>query len=186
MPPFILNHISLNIWKFSGTQTSKNFKMYGISLKDLILDRQAEILDVTPIDWTAPSWARSSLPHDQVSTWTNARVRVFSDSVICLVKVSDHSKANRRWENEVDEFRKSNSYRDILGIDGDPIEFEWNIFHGRTSLEILQTIQEDLQERNIEPEKFEDRIVFTSMFNDIEWTKRRNAENNVFQFPKTS
>ena len=41
-------------------------------------------------------------------------------------------------------------------------------FPGLTSLEILQKIQNDLRERNIEPEKFEDRIIFTSMFNDIE------------------
>ena len=34
-----------------------------------------------------------------------------------------------------------------------PIEFEWSIFPGHTSLEILQKIQQDLQDRNIEPQK---------------------------------
>ena len=32
----------------------------------LILEHQAEILNVSPIDWTAFSWARSTLSHDQV------------------------------------------------------------------------------------------------------------------------
>ena len=30
--------------------------------------------------------------------------------------------------------------------------------------------------RNIEPEKFEDRIIFMSMFNDVEWRQRGNSE----------
>ena len=37
----------------------------------------------------------------------------------------------------------------------------------------------DLQDRNIEPEKFEDRIIFMSMFNDIRWTKRGHAEKCI-------
>ena len=53
-------------------------------------------------------------------------------------------------------------------------------FPGRTSLEILQKIQEDLQDRNFEPEDFKDRIIFMSMFNDIEWTKRGNTETCIF------
>ena len=69
--------------------------------------------------------------------------------------MSDHSEANRRWENQV-KFRKSTSYRQLLVIDGESIEFEWNIFPGQTSLESLQKIQGDLQDRNIETEKFED------------------------------
>ena len=50
----------------------------------LILDHQAEILNVSPIDWTAPSSTRSTLSHDQVITWTKAKVHVYSDSVLCL------------------------------------------------------------------------------------------------------
>ena len=33
-----------------------------------------------------------------------------------------------------------------------------------------------LQKRNNEPEKFTDRIVFMSMFNDIDWTSKGNDE----------
>ena len=93
--------------------------------------------------------------------------------------MSDHSEANRRWENQVEEFRQSNSYRELFGIDGEPIEFEWKIFRGLASLEILQKIQEDLQDRNVELENCEDRIIFMSMFNDIEWTKRGISEQCI-------
>ena len=50
----------------------------------------------------------------------------------------------------------SASCGELLGIDGKAIEFEWNIFPGLTSLQILQKIQDDLRERNIEPEQFTD------------------------------
>ena len=38
-------------------------------------------------------------------------------------------------------------YAELSGIDGEPIEFEWNIFSGFTSIEILRKIQEDLEAR---------------------------------------
>ena len=55
-------------------------------------------------------------------------------------------------------------FKNSMEFDGEPIEFEWNI---------LRKIQEILQHRNIDPEKFEDRIIFMSMFNDIDWNKRK-------------
>ena len=42
-----------------------------------------------------------------------------------------------------------------------------------------EKIQKDLQKQNIEPETFEDRIMFMSMFNDIDWTRRGNSEQCI-------
>ena len=117
--------------------------------------------------------------------WTKAKVHVYSDSVSCLGEMPEHSEANQRSKNQLEEFRQSNSYRELFRIDGEPIQFEWKIFPRRTSLEIFRKIQKDLQDRNIEPENFEDRIIFMSMFNDIDWTKRGNTEtciSNTGQF----
>ena len=86
---------------------------------------------------------------------------------------------DKRWEGQVADFRLSASYGELLGIDGEPVEFEWNNFPGLISLQILRKIQNDLQEQNIEPEKFEDRIISMSMFNDIEWTRKGNEENCI-------
>ena len=99
--------------------------------------------------------------HDQVIKWRIAKVLVYSDSVLCLGKLSDHSEANRRWEGQVADFQLSASCEEFLGIDGEPIELEWNTFTGRTSLQILQRIQNHLEKRNIEPENFGDRIIFS-------------------------
>ena len=65
---------------------------------------------------------------------------------------------------------------EFLGIDGEAIEFEWNILPGFTTLQILQQTQNDLQSKNIEPEQFPDRVIFMSMFNDTDWTKRNIEE----------
>ena len=70
----------------------------------------------------------------------------------------------------------SDSYGELLGIDGEAIEFEWNILPGFTSLQILQEIQDDSQKWNIEHENFTDRIIFMSMFIDIDWRRRGNDE----------
>ena len=80
-----------------------------------------------------------------------------------------------RWISTVQFLQRS-----FFWTDGEPIEFEWNVFPGLTSLEILQKIQEDLQDRKIEPEDFEDRIM--SMLNDIEWTKRGKFRECYFKF----
>ena len=68
---------------------------------------------------------------------------------------------------------------EFLGIRGEAVEFERNIFPGFTTLEILQKIQDDLQKKNIEPKHFTDRIIFMSMFNDIECTKRNIDETCI-------
>ena len=73
--------------------------------------------------------------------WTKPKVHLHSDSVLCLVKMYEHKEANRRWAGLVTDFQLTASYEELLGIDGEPMEFKWNIFPGLTSLEILQKIQ---------------------------------------------
>ena len=48
------------------------------------------------------------------------------------------------------------------------MEFEWNIFPGFTTLQLLQEDQK-LMNKMGEPEQFQGRIIFISMFNDIIW-----------------
>ena len=90
----------------------------------MILDHSEEILNLKPIESTISSWTRSTLSHDQVINWTKAQVRVDSDSVLCLGKLSVLTEANRRWESKVAEFQLSASFQELLGTDGEPMEFE--------------------------------------------------------------
>ena len=51
-----------------------------------------------------------------------------------------------RREGQVEEFKMSLSYTELTEIDGETIEFEWNMFPGFSSLHILQEIQNDLRQ----------------------------------------
>ena len=80
-------HLGPNYVEILEVYRNTNFEelqnLFDITQK-LMLDHQAEIRNVTPIDWTAPSWAGSTLFHAKVITWTKARVRIYSDSVLSL------------------------------------------------------------------------------------------------------
>ena len=106
-------HLGPNSVENLEVHRNTNFKEiqdFFVIAQKLLLDHQAEILNVTPVDWTAPSWTRSTLSRDRVITRTKARVRVFSDPVLCLEKLSDYLQAYQRWKNQIEEFRQSNSH----------------------------------------------------------------------------
>ena len=91
-----------------------------------------------------------------------------------LGKVHGHTEAKEEWTDQLQYFQRSNGYNESFGIDGEPIEFEWNNFPGHTTLEILQEIQDRMTVCQTSPEEFEDRIIFMSMFTDTDWTKKGN------------
>ena len=117
-------------------------------------------------------------PYNKVIKWAKAKVHVISDSVLCLGRMYEHTRANAKWKDHLHDFQLSNAYIEFFGTDGEPSEFEWNIFPGHpgiTMLEILQKIQEHRAVRQVNPEQFEDRIIFMSMFDDMDRTKRGNS-----------
>ena len=63
-------------------------------------------------------------------------------------------------------------------IVGEPIDSEWNILPGFSSLQILQKILNDLRERNIEPEKFHRPDHLHRL------DKKRKRWNQYFEFRK--
>ena len=74
-----------------GPTYTENLEVYkNTHFEELpnLFDITHEIPNVTTIDWTTPSWAISALTHDQVITWTKAKVRVYSGSVLCMQTMS--------------------------------------------------------------------------------------------------
>ena len=45
----------------------------------------------------------------------------------CVWEKSHPSEANAKWIEQNQYFQQSNEYAQLSGIDGEPIEFEWNI-----------------------------------------------------------
>ena len=68
------------------------------------------------------------------------------------------------------------SYRDYDGINGEPTEFEWNIFPGFTTLQLCGKINDLLSDLGQTPETFTGRILFMSMFNDISCDRKGNKD----------
>ena len=110
--------------------------------------------------------------HWPMIKWAKGKVCVYADSVLCVGQMKDSPGAMERWKGQVEDLKKYSSYQDGVGLDGEPIEFEWKIVQGFSSLPLLREIQNDLETKSIKPEEFTDRIIFMSIFNDIVWKKK--------------
>ena len=138
------------------------------------MGEQDEISNVDEIHWEKHSWKRLSLIGDEpVINLQRTNVYVFSDSVLCLGIVHQHPQSNEAWKERIGWITTDKSYRDYDGINGEPTEFEWNIFPGFTTLQLCGKVTDLLSDLGETPETFTGRIVFMSMFNDISCGTKR-------------
>ena len=113
---------------------------------------------------------------EEVISLSRAKVYVFSDTVSCLGKMNENPQSNIAWEDRLTWFKTTPEYRALDKIDGEPMEFEWNIFPGFTTLQLCHKVQELLSKLSVQPEDFTGRIIFMSMFNDISWGSQENKQ----------
>ena len=113
-------------------------QMFDISEK-LISEQSDEIYGVRTINWEDSSWKYLSLVGDEeVISLLHIKVYVFSDSVLCLGRMNEHLQSNNAWEDRLTCFKSSPEFRILDKIDGEPMEFEWNIFPGFTTLQLVR------------------------------------------------
>ena len=119
-------------------------QMFDTSEK-LIAEQSDEIYGVNTISWGDSAWKHLSLIGDEeVVSLSCAKVCVFSDSVLCFGKMNQNPESNIVWERQLDWFKSSSQYRALDTIDGEPMEFEWNISPGFTTLQLCDKVQEFL------------------------------------------
>ena len=106
----------------------------------------------------------------------SAQKSVFSDSVLCQGRIHQHPESNEAWKKRIEGITTDKSYRDYDGINGEPTEFEWNIFPGFTTLQLCDKINGLRSDLGQTPETFTGRIIFMSMFNDISCDRKGNKE----------
>ena len=82
------------------------------------------------------------------------------------------------WEEQLSWFKSSPQYRSLDTIDGEPMEFEWNIFPGFTTLQLVQEDQKFMNKMG-DASEFKGRIIFLSMFNDIIWRNKDNEKECI-------
>ena len=87
--------------------------------------------------------------------------------MLCLGKILQNPESNEAWEQRLGWIKSSQSYRNFDRIDGEPTEFEWNIFPEFTTLQVCGKVNDLLSDLGEAPEAFTGRILFMSMFNDI-------------------
>ena len=132
------------------------------------------------------SWRQLSLIGDEtIINLQRTSVYVFSDSVLSLGRILQHPDCNEAWKNRIAGVMSEKNYRDYDGINGEPTEFEWNIFAGFDALQLCDKVKDLLSRLGEKPEYFTGRILFMSMFNDISCGKK-TMKKNVWQMPESS
>ena len=99
---------------------------------------------------------------------------VFSDCVLCVGKMGDDPSAT--WKSKIKRYSENTHFKDMSRIDGVPTEFEWKIITGIKTLGLREKIQSLMRDLQCELEHFTDRIIFMSIYNDIEWGAKGNTE----------
>ena len=178
---------TMNAVTFMGKNfsTTQNFIMNSrdLTLKQMfdvtakLVSEQEEINNVDKIHWKNHSWRQLSLTgHETVINLQRAKVYVFSDSVLCLGRILQHPDSNEAWKKRIEGVMSEKSYRDYDGINGEPTEFEWNIFPGVTTLQLCGKVNDLLRDLGEAPETFTGRILFLSMFNGISCDRKDNKD----------
>ena len=115
-------------------------QMFDISAKSV--SEQEEISGLGTIGWEKHSWKYLSLIGDErIINLQRTKVYVFSDSVLCLGKIHQNLESNKAWKERIGWITASQSYRNFDGIDGEPTEFEWNIFPRFDTLQLCNKVK---------------------------------------------
>ena len=179
---FMGKNYSDNLHSIKYTEDLTMKQMFDISEK-LITEQSDEIYGMSTINWERSSWKHLSLVGDEeVISLLHTKVHVFSDSVLCPGKVNENPQSNIAWEDRLRWFKGSAEDRTLDRIDGEPMEFERNIFPRFTTLQLWNKVQGFLSKLSVTPEKFTGRIIFMSMFNDTSWgfkDNKKECESNV-------
>ena len=129
----------------------------------LITDQDQEIYGISTVDWNTIPWVRSTLLNDRTVKLSTAKVYVFSHSVLCLTKIA--------------EYPRSVVYRILWNIVNwtaimeNHSWFEWKHLPRTHHTGVTSGNQKNDRENRIQPEQFENRIIFMSMYK-----KKKNQE----------
>ena len=143
-----------------------------------LVSEQDEISGLETVSWENHSWKYLSLiGEERIINLQRTKVYVFSDFVLCLGKILQSPESNDAWEQRLGWIKSSQNYRNFDRIDGEPMDFEWNIFPGFNSLQLYGKVKDLLSRLGEAPENFTGRILFLSVINDIFlWNKRHEEE----------
>ena len=139
-----------------------------------LISGQTETIGISLINFQDSRWMSTSLLHSRACQYATAKAYVFSDFVLCLGKVGTDPVES--WKKQIQWCSETIYFSELTRIEGKPMEFEWKIFPGLTTVGILNMVQFLMGQLQCEPENFTGRIIFMSKFNDIVWDAKGNDE----------
>ena len=115
-----------NCHSIANTKDLTLKQMFDISTR--LVSEQDEISGLETIGWENHLWKYLSLIGEaRIINLQRTKVYVFSNSVLCLGKIHENPQSNDAWEQRLGWFKSSPEYRNFDRIDGEPMDFEWNI-----------------------------------------------------------
>ena len=149
--------------------------------RKLVTD-QKEIQGTPTTDFQENSWKRATLLTDRAVRLSTAKAYVFSDSVLCMGRISEHPV--KSLKGKIDWFMNSSQCRELYRIDGKPIKFEWKNFPGSTTLQILAEIQNMKSEYNVNLSNSQDGSSSCQCTTTLSGEKKE-TKTCVFRLPKS-
>ena len=154
-----------NCQSITNTKDLTLKQMFDISTR--LVSEQDEISGLETIGWQNHSWKYLSLIGDE-RVINLQRTSTFFRILYCvLVRSLENPQSNDAWEQRLGWLKSSLKYRNFDRIDGEPMEFEWNIFQGFSTLQLSEEVKRSRLRLDETPENVTGRIIFMSMFNDI-------------------
>ena len=141
--------------------------------------RTPEIVGLKTIEFEETTWRSTSLLCERAYQITDAEVYILSDSLLCAGEMGDDP--NAAWKDKIHGIRKTINSRNWIAS---TVRVE-NL--GFMTLGILGEIQKLMKSIQCEPEHFNGRIIFMSMYNDTARWENGNTEEcvqNSFQVSK--
>ena len=148
-------------------------QVFDISTR--LVSEQSDISGLETIGWENHSWKYLSLIEDErVINLQRTKVYVFSDSVLCLGKILENPQSNGAWEQRLGWLKSSSKYRNFDRIDGEPMEFEWNIFPGFNTLQLSEEVKKFTVQIRRDTRKFRRKIsIYVDVQRHFLWNKRQ-------------
>ena len=103
---------------------------------------------------------------------------------MCLGKILENPESNEAWEQRLEWINSSQNYRNLDRIDGEPIEFEWNIFPGFNTLQLIDVVKSLLYRLGETPENFTGRI-YVCRCSTTFLVHQKTTKKNVWQMPNS-
>ena len=131
----------------TNNQPMKSLRQLFQVTEKLITD-QTEITGLTTTDLQQAMWRETTLLTDRAVQFATAKTSVFTDSVQCVGGIS--TEPIQAWESKIEGVLETRYLNDLNRIDGEPMDFEWEIFPGFTTLQILDEIRKMMTESKCE------------------------------------